>query len=141
MVKAAARWAKKQIERATIAGPEYEEGIKAPERNPIEAALAANDKRIANLKQSIEEKTWEKVMRTITIEDWRRGALEKGVPRFPDGIEKAKPKIEAFVSKWQPILAGIQESIRAMPEATDAQREARLLANLRALKKAKGTWR
>jgi len=141
MVKAVARWVEKQIGRATIAGPEYEAGIKAPQRNPIEAALAANAKRIARLKDSIEKKTWETTMGKLTLKDWQDPALAKGVERFPRGVELAKPKIERFVTKWQPILSGIQDEVRAMPEETDAQREARMLKNLRALKKAKGTWR
>jgi len=140
LVKKLERWVRKQIERAAVAGPEYEEGVKDPERNPIEAALAANEKRIAKLRESIEKKTWEAKMAKLTIEDWRKPTLEKGVRRFPEGIRVAEPKIRDFVSKWRPILEGIQAAVRAMPDVTDADREARMLENLRRLKEAKGTW-
>uniref|UniRef100_A0A6H1ZX97 Uncharacterized protein n=1 Tax=viral metagenome TaxID=1070528 RepID=A0A6H1ZX97_9ZZZZ len=141
MVKAAERWAKKQIERARVAGPEYEEGVKAPERDPIKAAIAANEKRVANLQRSITDRTWEKTMGKLTMADWQEPTLAKGVARFPAGVEAAEKKITNFVTKFRPLLDGIQSRVRAMPQATDAQREARVLENLRSLKKAKGAWR
>jgi len=141
LVKAPERWVAKQIARVEVSEPEYRAGVSAPDRDPIKAALAANDKRIARLRESIEKKTWEEVMGKLTLADWQRPTLEKGAARFVPGVRFAEPKIRDFVTKWQPILSSIQEAIRAMPEVTDADREKRMIENLRRLKAAKGTWR
>jgi len=140
MVKPIERIVPKLIESARVADKDYRWGVEHPERNPIEAALAANDKRIARIKESLDKKTWEKKMEKLTIEDWRKPALEKGVGRFPEGIEVARPKIDKFWRGWHPILSGIQSAVRALPEITDADREKRMIENLRRLKAAKATW-
>jgi len=141
MVKKAERWNKKQIDRAAVAEDEYKAGIADPDRNPIDAALAAAEKRTARVKESLEKKTWEAAMKKLTIEDWRKPALAKGPARFIEGVKFAEPKIRDFVAKWRPILEEIQAAVRAMPEVTDADREKRMIENLRRLKKAKGTWK
>jgi len=140
MVKAATAWVDKQLARVRVAGDDYKKGVEAPERNPIEAALAANDKRINKLKESIEKKTWENRMKKVTIEDWKKKASTIGADRFIPGVEANVDKISSFVNAFQPKLSSLQASVRAMPEATDVQRESRMLANLRGLKKLKGAW-
>jgi mevalonate kinase len=139
MVVPADRWVKKQVERARVATDEYKLGVANPDRDPIKAALDANAKRIAKLQDSIAKKTWETKMSKLTIEDWRTPASTKGADRFASGVESARPKIEKFVTSWQPKLAAIQAAVRALPEVTDADREKRMIENLRRLKAAKGT--
>ena len=141
MVKAIDRIVPKQIERAQAAAPDYKAGVMAPARDPIAAARAANAKRIANLQKSLTNKTWENTMAKLTMADWQGPASTKGADRFGPGVAAAEAKIRAFWSKWHPILSGVQTAVRAMPETTDSQREARMLANLRGLKAKKGTWR
>jgi len=140
MVKAAERWVKKQIERARVATEDYKEGVQNPERDPIKAALDANEKRIKKLQESIAKKTWESKMSKLTLADWQEPTLKKGVDRFGPGVEAAEEKIRKFVSSWRPKLEAIQNAVRAMPDVTDADREKRMLENLRRLKAAKGTW-
>ncbi|MHA2064613.1 MAG: hypothetical protein ACXABY_09560 [Candidatus Thorarchaeota archaeon] len=134
-------WTDKLISRASVATEDYKAGIADPDRDPILAALEANKKRIANLQKSIADKTWEKTMGKLSQADWQKGAEDKGVDRYGPGVEKSRAKIADFVNKFRPQLEGIQRSVRSMPQETDSQREARMLANLRALKKAKGSWR
>jgi hypothetical protein len=134
-------WTNKLIDRAGAATGDYEEGIEDPDRDPIQAALEANSKRIQRIQESIKNKTWEKTMSKLSQEDWKKGVRDKGVQRYAAGVEGARAKIAEFVAKFRPQLEGIQRSVRALPQDTPQQREQRMLANLRALKKAKGSWR
>jgi len=140
MVKASKDWIDKQLARVRVSGDDYKRGVENPQRDPIAAAKAANAKRIANLKASIEKKTWEKAMERVTMDDWKKKTLSLGVDRFVPGVEANVDKITKFVDSFQPKLQAVQNSIRAMPEETESQREARMLANVRAMRKLKATW-
>ena len=88
----------------------------------------------------IKKKGGEKAMEKVTEDDWSKKVSTIGVDRFIPGVEANIDKINKFITGFQPKLQALQNSVRAMPEETDAQREARVLANLRGLKKLKGTW-
>ena len=141
MVKDPKRWADKQLARVRVSLPEYKAGVEAPARNPIEEAIKKNAKRIANLQKSLREKTWEKTMAKLSLEDWKKPTLELGAERFIRGVEAKEGKIRAFIDRFQPLLSTHVSAVEAMPDVSDAEREARMLANLRGLKKLKGKWR
>jgi len=138
MVKAAERWVSKQIARAAVATEDFKAGVEAPDRDPIKAALDASAKRAAKVRESLEKKTWEAAMRKVSVDEWKKATLEKGADRFARGIEFAEPKIRKFVAAFQPKLQEIQNAVRALPDVTDADREKRMLENLRRLKALKG---
>jgi len=140
MVKNAKDWADKQLARVRVSGDDYKKGVLNPDRPCIASAKAANAKRIANTKKALEEKRWEKAMEKVSEDDWQRKASSIGADRFIPGVEANVDKINKFITGFQPKLQTLQNSVRAMPEETDAQREARVLANLRGLKKLKGSW-
>jgi len=140
MVKSPEKWVEKQLARVRVAGEDYRSGVEAVTVNPAERALAANAKRVAKLQDSIAKKTWEKKMAKVTLDDWKRKASTVGADRFISGVEANVDKIEAFVRSFQPKLESLSSSVKAMPETTEAERDARVLAMIRGLRKLKGTW-
>jgi hypothetical protein len=139
-VKNIDRWVAKQIERASAATEDFREGVRNCDVDPPRLALAANDKRIQKLKESITKKTWENSMSKVTKQDWLEPTLAKA-DRFSDGVSKAEPKIRRFVQGFRPHLEQIQKAVQTMPDITEQQREQRMLENLRRLRQAKGKWR
>jgi len=137
MVKPVDRWVKKQIERVSVAGDDYKAGVEAVTEAPTVKAAEKKDKYLAGVQAKVD--FWEKRLRRVSLDEWKRATIEKA-DRFSDGVAKAEEKIRAFVSAWQPILAEIQRAVRAMPDKTDADREKRMIENVRRLKRAKGTW-
>lgn len=133
--------AKKMVENASRSTDSYKEGVLNPKRGPASAALAAADKRAEAVRKAEENRTWEKAMATVTDSYVSQRAAEVGAPRYASGITAAKPKIENFWRKFHPILEGIEAEIAAMPDVTDADREARMLANLKKMRETKGKWR
>ena len=140
MVKSPERWLEKQLARVRVAGDDYRAGVEAVSVNPAEKALAANAKRIKKLQDSIAAKTWEKRMGKISLDDWKKKARTLGADRFIPGVEGNVDKIEAFIRGFQPKLEGVTSSVKSMPETTEAERDARVLAMIRGLRKLKGTW-
>ena len=139
-VKTPERWLSKQLARVRVAGDDFKTGVEAVTVNPAERALAANAKRVAKLRESIEKKTWENKMAKVSLEDWKRKAATLGAERFIPGVEANVDKIEGFIRSFQPKLESLTSSVKAMPETTDTEREARMLAQVRGMRKMKGTW-
>ena len=140
MVKSPERWLDKQLARVRVAGEDYRSGVEAVTVNPAEKALAANAKRVAKLRESIEKKTWERKMAKVSLDDWKRKASTLGAERFIPGVEANVDKIESFIRGFQPKLESLTASVKAMPETTEAERDARVIAMVRGLRKLKGTW-
>ena len=140
MVKSPERWLDKQLARVRVAGEDYRRGVEEVTENPAAKALAANAKRIKKLQDSIANKTWEKKMAKVSLDDWKKKAISLGAERFIPGVEANVDKIEAFIRGFQPKLSSLSSSVQAMPETTEGERDARVLAMVRGLRKLKGTW-
>jgi len=140
MVKSPENWINKQLARVRVAGEDYKNGVQAVTENPATKALAANAKRIKKIQDSITAKTWEKKMQKVSLEDWKKKAATVGADRFIPGVEANVDKIESFVRAFQPKLENLTAQVKAMPDTTEAERDARVLAQVRGLRKLKGSW-
>ena len=133
LVPNAATWANKQIKRATDAGADWLAGSLAPKAVPSKAALAANDKRIDKLNQSIKDKKWEGAMAKVD-EDERLVTIQAGgAEAFTKGLEKRAAKITRVITDLQPRVLALKKTLDAMPEKTDAEREAKMIAAKRGM--------
>jgi len=126
-VKDVTRWASQQIKNAVDAKEDWLDGVKNPSRNPVEAALAANDKRVDRLKQSIDAKKWEKNLGKVTQSDIIDVATKLGSGVYSAGVEARTTKINKRVAELQPLVQEVSNTIQAMSDKTDADREKRLL--------------
>jgi hypothetical protein len=127
-VKDATRWAAQQVKNAVDAKDDWLDGVKNPSRNPIEAALAANDKRIDRLKQSIDSKKWEKNLAKVSPADIIEVATKLGSGVYSAGVEARTSKINKRVAELQPLVQDVSNTIQNMSDKTDADREKRLLS-------------
>lgn len=126
-------WAEKQVERASRAASEWEKNVQRPRRDPIKAAIAAGPKRAEKLRESLDNKKWEKAMAGVD-EDLMYSVIRKrGAAAFRSGIEDRKEKVLARAKELQPMVATLKATIDAMPDVTDADREKRLLAARRGM--------
>jgi len=131
---------KKQVENASRSTEAYKDGVSNPRRGAATAALAASAKRAEAVRVAEEGKYWEKSMAKVTDDYVKKRAVDIGAPRYAPGIKGAEEKTLKFWRGWKPILDGIEGEVAAMPDVTDADREARMIANVRALKAKKGDW-
>lgn len=125
-VKDPTRWAAQQIKNAKDAADDWLDGVKNPSRNPIEAALAANDKRLDRLKASIDAKKWEKNLAKVSPTDIIDVATKLGSGVYSSGVEARTAKINKRVGEIQPLVQSVSDAIQALPDKTDADREKRL---------------
>ena len=135
-------WRKRQLETLKAVGQRnYSQGIERPKKDPIEAAINAEEKWAERIREAIEKGSRKKALQATNMTEWFNYASSIGAGRLVEGVTKREAKVDRFVKAWQPILMDHVAKIDAMPAVTDADMEARMLENLRGLKALKGTWR
>lgn len=130
-VLSAADWSKKQQTRAIAAAEDWMNGVLHPTVIPSEAAIKANAKRIDKLAQAEKEGKWLKAMQKVNPDEMYEIIKAVGSAGYKSGIEARKVKIDRVVNELQPLVASVAATIDAMPQATDADREKRLIAGRR----------
>lgn len=132
-------WKKRQIGNLKAVGESnYTVGIAHPRKDPIAAGIAAEPKFQNAMKKALDEERRKKGLEKVSMADWYKYAVELGKGRLVEGVEKREAKVESFIRAWQPILLDHVAKIDSMADATDKDREERMLANLRGLKALKG---
>jgi len=135
-------WIKRQLENLKAVGEDnFKVGIAYPKKDTIAEGIAAEAKYAAAIKKAVDEERRKKALEFVTLQEWFGYSKDIGAPRLVEGVTKREKEVKDFVVSWQPILLDHVAKIDVMPEVTDREREERILANLRGLKAAKGTWR
>jgi len=135
-------WRKRQIGNLKAVGQQnYQQGIAMPKKDPIQAAIAAEDKWAARMRAAIEERRRAKALQSVSMQEWYNYAANIGASRLVEGVTKREAKVQKFVNSWVPLLQDHLSKIDQMPAVTDQDMEQRMLENLRGLKALKGKWR
>jgi len=135
------KWIEKQLGTLSAVGEtNYRIGIAAPKKDPIDAGIKAQPKYAAMMKKDEVLARRERALKATNMDEWYAYA-QHFAGRLVPGVTGREKEVHDFVTPWQPIIETHVRKIDEMPEVTDAEREARMLANLRGLKALKGTWR
>ena len=127
-VLSADKWKKRQIDRATAARDDWLDGVKNPSRDPIEAGIAADKKWRDKLEIAMKEDRRVKGLRKSSHAEIVDVVTKLGAGVFSDGITARDTKIGRVVGELQPLAQSVSDAIQAMPDATDVDREKRLLS-------------
>ena len=134
------RWVERQLGNIKAVGQRnYEVGIDNPRKDPIKAAIDAEERWAERIKEAIEKGRRKKRLARVTADEWNSYA-HMFAGRLTEGVTKREAKVRDFVEGWHPKLLSHLSKIDAMPAVTDADMEARMLENLRGLKTLKGAW-
>jgi len=127
-VKSADRQVTQLISHATAASSDWLDGVKNPSRDPIASAIAAKDKWEDRLKQAIIDKKFEKGLAKSSHSEIVAVAEGVGTSAYSTGVSARKSKITRVFTELQPLQQSVSDTIQAMPDKTDADREKRLLS-------------
>lgn len=136
-----AKVAQKWSDRLSAAGPDMLEGIQGVTTAPGESAAQREDTMRQRLLEALNSGKWREAVRAITLGQWQEAMRIKGVPRATEAARTSKPKMEAFQREFLPFAEQVSAEIRQMPNATQADREARMLANVRRMREFRRTRR
>ena len=134
------KWVDRQIGNLKAVGQRnYEVKIDMPRKDPIKAAIDAEDKWATRVKEAIDKGLRKKRLSKVTADEWNSYAHAFS-GRLVEGVTKRESKVKDFVDAWNPKLLSHLSKVDSLPAVTDADMETRMLENLRGLKALKGAW-
>lgn len=86
--------------------------------SPTERAAASVQRWIARLQDPDTQERWATNLRAVSLEDWKRAMIEKGVPRIAQGATASQAKVTDFAQKLINYLNTILPEIERMPKLT-----------------------
>jgi len=126
-------WARRQLEGSAAAGARWMYGVLHPKRNPIKAAIEANQKRKDRLAQAEKEEKWLRSMERVDVDEMYRTVEAVGETGYTSGVANRAGKIKKKVAELQPMVEALAKRLDEMPQDTDAQREAKMIAAKRGM--------
>lgn len=124
----------KYMRNTQAATSDYVRGVQNPKRDPKQAALAANGKWKDRTTKAIQEDRFARGIQSYDQAAAVAAATGDGGAAYAAGIQKRGAKVQAAFSKLAPMLGAVSQTVQQMPQDNDAQREQRMLANLRAMR-------
>jgi len=128
-----ARMTERLLRKVQGASQDYVTGMQNPRRDPKAAALRAAGKFADKIQAAIRDKRYEAGIRNYDQAEAVQIATSDGGSAYAQGVAKRAAKIARVHQRLAPLLGGVSSAIQAMPQDTDGQREARLIAARRAM--------
>lgn len=128
----------KQAQRLKNASQDIKDGINRVTEAPGQKAAKKQEKMLQNITEAITSGKWARNTAKVSVEDWKKAAIEKGVPRISAGIDAAAPKTIAFFEQLFPFQDNLKQKVDAMPDLTlddNIQRAATWMRGMAGFKK------
>lgn len=106
--------------------------------SPTELAAANLDTAAANYQEAVTSGRMARALRNVSLADWKDAFKTKGIPRIASGAAAAMPKMEAFNSKWYPIMEAASQQAKRIKKGTIEDSLARVRVIMEAGKKFAG---
>jgi hypothetical protein len=125
-------------QRASAAQSDYAAGVQNTDKDPTQLAIAAGPRYLQRVTESFNNGKWANGLRRVGKSGWQAAVAAKGVNNFVTGINAATDKATASFTRLLSYETTLQGQINAMPNNTDADREARMLAWVRGMRNYTG---
>ena len=137
MAMTAAEFQEKQNRRLKAALEDMKRGVDGVTVAPTALAADKKNKMKARLVAAIDDGSWERGLRGVSLEQWKDKMVNVGINRVSSGIDAAADKVQAFAAKFLPFVEGVSAKVRAMPDLTLDDSIARMAAQVRETSKFK----
>ncbi len=87
-------------------------GISAVTESPMQKAAARAEAYALGVQRAVADGTYQAGLESVSLDDWKRASLEKGVNRIAGGAEASKPKFAQFMTDFLP---HVQAGVAALP--------------------------
>jgi hypothetical protein len=132
-------WKARQLNTLKAVGrTNYLQGVASPKADPIARGIATEEKYGIETRKAIDEGRRKAALQKTSMAEWAQYSTTIGADKLVDGVVKREAKVADFITKFQPMLSSHLAKIDSLSEATDSDRENRMLENLRGLKALKG---
>lgn len=110
--------AEKWARRAGAASADYAAGIARVTTAPGQQAAAKAQKAAQGYADAIASGRWAKKVGAVSLTDWQQSAVNKGAPRFAQGVSAAQPKMAAAMAIVLPMVDSAKASVANMDDST-----------------------
>lgn len=107
------------------------QGIQAVTVSPTSKAALRIDAMVAGVQRAANSGKTQAALNAVTLEDWKKSMLDKGVGRVAAGASAAQPKFAAFMQRFLPHLQQGLNQLDSMPRGDLEQNIARADAMMR----------
>lgn len=125
-------------QRSSAAAQDYASGVQNTQEDPTALAIAAGQRYITRVNDAFNSGKWANGLRRVGAAGWKQAVASKGVTNFQSGVAAATQKATDSFTRLLAYEGTLQGQINSMPNVTDADREARMLAWVRGMRSYTG---
>lgn len=129
----------KHARRLKGATEDIRRGVERVSEAPTKLAAAKKDKMRAGIVAAIDSGKWERGLNRVSLEDWKRQMVDKGVGRIAAGVDGAADKIKNFAAELLPFVDNEVKKVKGMPDVTLEDNINRMTSFVRGMSKFKRT--
>jgi hypothetical protein len=120
--------ADKWVQRAGAASADYQRGVEQTDKDPTALAAAAGARYIAKVQEAYNSGKWARRLQAVGKAGWTQAVVSKGVANYTTGVNSARDKYATAIGPVLQAVAAGQRIVAGMPNVTEGQRDARMLA-------------
>ena len=106
---------------------------------PTQKAAQSIDKMRTKILEAIDSGKVKRGLERVSLQDWQKAMVEKGIPRVAAGIDGARAKMEAFYGELMPHIDRLQAEVNKLPHVSLEDGIQRMVAFSRGMNKFKRT--
>lgn len=126
---------KKWSQNLSNAKGSIEAGVRAVTVAPTQIAAGKLDKYVRGVQAAVESGKMQRSLLGVSLISWQNAMVNKGLQRLANGVKEGESKVATFMQKFLPYAQQVSATIRQMPDDTESEREARMLENVRAMRR------
>lgn len=126
-------YAEKWARRLRGATEDIRRGIEKVTVAPGELAAQQQEAMLTNFVEAVNSGLWASRVQSVSLQDWKDAAINKGINRIGAGVEAAQPKMARIAAELLPAVDAAAAVAHAMPKVTLEDSIARMVAFTRAM--------
>lgn len=126
----AAKWK----QRTSAAAQDYAHGVANTDKDPTALAIAAGPRYLQNVQAAFNSGRWANGLRRVGKQGWQAAVAAKGETNFSNGVNNAEAKVTEAFGQLLAFEQNLLNTVGAMPNVTDTDRENRMLAWVRGMR-------
>lgn len=127
----------KYLRNAGNASEAMKAGVSTVTESPSAKAAQNTDKMLRNFTESVNSGRYAANANAVPVEEWKGAMISKGIPNMAQGVRNLSPRAKRNITTQLEKANAVSAQIATMPNNTEADAEARMLAAVRAMRGTK----
>jgi len=112
------QFVEKHARRLKGALEDMRRGVEAVDVAPGKKAAEKEGKMRAGIMRALDDGTWKRRVGAVSLDDWKKAMLDKGLGRVAAGVDGAADKVGSFATQLLAQESALQAEISKMPDLT-----------------------